>query len=62
MKMMTCPDCGRAVKIRQQWHYNRTWFYIHCKCGRHRKSEQRWRGESTEGLKENLINSWENEI
>ena len=57
---MTCPDCGQPVKVWQEWRYNRTWFYIHCKrCGRHRKSEQRWRGVSTDGLKEKLIASWE---
>ena len=57
---MTCPKCGQAVKVRQEWKYNRTWYYIHCKrCGRHRKSEQRWRGENTDGLKEKLIQTWE---
>ena len=55
---MTCPKCGRAVKVRQEWKYNRTWLFIHCKCGRHRKSEQKWRGESLEGLRERLIEEW----
>ena len=56
--LKNCPKCGKAVTIRQQWKYNRTWFYIHCKCGMHMKSDLKYRGEDTTGMKEILEKKW----
>ena len=37
--------CGKAVKIRQEWHYNKTRLTIHCKCGNHMATDWVYKGE-----------------
>lgn len=55
-----CPTCGRAVKIRPEWHYNKTRLAIHCKCGRHAATEWTWRGEPLPP-REELAERWNRE-
>ena len=54
---MICPKCGRAVKVRQMWHYNQTRMEIHCKCGKHLASDWVYRGEPLP-TKEEMEKRW----
>lgn len=55
-----CPKCGRAVRIRQEWHYNQTRLAIHCKCGRHAATAWTWRGDPMIP-RELLVDRWNRE-
>jgi hypothetical protein len=57
-----CPTCGRAVKIRQEWHYNKTRLAIHCKCGHHVATEWSYRGEPLTKTREEFSAAWNEHV
>lgn len=57
-----CPTCGRAVKIRQEWHYNKTRLTIHCKCGHHVATEWSYRGEPLAQTREEFSAAWNEHV
>lgn len=53
-----CHKCGRNVKIRQEWHFNKTRLAIDCKCGNHLTTDWVYRGEPLPVSREHFAISW----
>lgn len=59
-RLASCHKCGRNVKIRQEWHFNKTRLAIHCKCGNHLATDWTWRGDPMVP-REYLVDRWNEE-
>jgi len=57
-ELKPCHKCGRNVKIRQEWHYNKTRLAIHCKCGNHLATYWVYRGEPLPVSREDFASIW----
>lgn len=57
-KLVPCHKCGRNVKIRQEWHFNKTRLAIDCKCGNHLVTDWVYRGEVPPVNQEGLAHVW----
>lgn len=57
-RLEPCYKCGRTVEIQREWHYNKTRFAIHCKCGNHLATDWIYRGEVPPINQEGLAHVW----
>ena len=53
-----CPKCGRAVRIKEDWHYNQHRYLIHCRCGVHVATDYAYRGEPIILTREEMATCW----
>ena len=57
-ELKPCHKCRRNVKIRQEWHFNKTRLSIDCKCGNHLATDWVYKGEPLPLSREDFTILW----